>query len=343
MEDIDYMDDERWSRQVRYAPIGVEGQRRLAAARVAVLGCGALGCAAAEQLARAGVGMLRLIDRDFVEPSNLQRQCLYTEADAAAASAKAVAAAARLRERWAGGQYEPHVVHVHAGNIEALLDGCDLVIDGADNFPLRHLVNEACCKAGRPWVHAACVGGYALSFAILPGETACLRCLQDELPAAGDGPTCDSAGIIPPAVQLAASWQVAEALKILVGDRAAVRRQLWASDLWTGRFQRLDLRRARDPACAACGPHATYPALQTTEAGGVVLCGRDGVQIPGRGPVDLASISRRLGVSLLTVNGWLLRWRDGALHGTLFRDGRVIVQGTADPARARGFADRWLG
>lgn len=334
---------DRWSRQIRFQPIGLAGQRRLAAARVAVVGCGALGCAAAEQLARAGVGQLRLIDRDFVEASNLQRQCLFTEADAAAASAKAVAAAVRLAERWSAGDYQPQVVHVDAGNIERLLAGCDLVIDGADNFLLRHLINEACCAAGRPWVHAACVGAYALSFPILPGETACYRCLQDELPPVGDGPTCDSAGIIPPAVHLAASWQVVEAVKILVGDLPSVRRELWASDLWQGSMQRLDLRRARDPDCSACGPAASRPALHAPPDSGVVLCGRDGVQLSGRGPVDLAAVAARLGPALSVRNEYLLRWRDGALTATVFRDGRVIVQGTADAVCARSCVDRWLG
>lgn len=335
--------DDRYSRQTRFGPIGPAGQERLGRARVLIAGCGALGSAAAEQLCRAGVGRLRLVDRDFVEPSNLQRQTLYTEADAAAALPKAVAARARLAALDATVAIEAVVAEIHAGNVRELVAGCDLVIDGGDNFALRHLLNEACCLAGIPWVYAACVGAYAVSLPIVPGETPCLRCLQDQLPAAGESPTCDSVGIIAPAVHLASAWQVAEALKLLVGDRAAVRRELWAADLWAGTFQRLRLDGARDPDCAACGPEATHPALAAPVGPAIALCGRDAVQIAGRGTADLAAFAAALGPALRLANGHLVRWSDGDLHGTCFRDGRVIVQGTADPQRAAAFRDRWMG
>ncbi len=332
----------RYSRQVRFAPIGAAGQQRLARARVLVLGCGALGAAVAEQLCRAGVGALRLVDRDFVEASNLQRQSLYDEEDARLARPKAVAAAARLARVNGACALEALVADVQATNIAELLAGCDLAVDGTDNFPTRHLLNEACCRARIPWIYGACVGAYGVSLPIVPGETPCLRCLQDELPAAGDSPTCDSVGIIAPAVQMVAAWQVAEALKLLVGDRPAVRTQLWASDLWVGTFQRLEVAHWRDPRCLACGPAPTYPLLNGGVPASAVLCGRDAVQVM-RGAVDLGRLRAQLGPALVIANEHLVRWADGDITATCFRDGRVIVQGVADVAAARAFCDRWLG
>jgi molybdopterin/thiamine biosynthesis adenylyltransferase len=335
--------DDRHSRQTRFAPIGPGGQERLRRARVLVAGCGALGGAAAEQLCRAGVGHLRLVDRDLVDSSNLQRQTLFTSADAEAALPKVVAARARLAAIDAGVAVEAIVAEIGGDNIRALVAGCDLVIDGSDNFPLRHLVNEACCEAGVPWIYAACVGAYAVSLPIVPGETPCLRCLQDQLPAAGESPTCDSVGIIAPAVHLAAAWQVAEALKLLVGDLAALRRDLVAADLWAGTWQRLRLDGARDPSCPVCGPHPSYPALRAPGGPAIVLCGRDAVQVASRGPADLAALAAGLGPALRLANPHLVRWVDGDLLGTCFRDGRVVVQGTGDLLRAAAFRDRWLG
>jgi len=337
------VDDERYSRQTRFAPIGDAGQQRIRAARVAVVGCGALGSIVAEQLSRAGVGRLSLIDRDFVEASNLQRQSLYREEDARRAAPKAVALAERLAEINAEVAYDAVVADVAAGNVVELLRGHDLVVDGGDNFPLRHLVNEACCLLGVPWVHGACVGAYGVCVAIVPGDTACLRCLQDMMPAAGDSPTCDTAGVIAPIAHVVAGLQVAEALKLLVGDGASVRRALWAIDVWTNDVRRLDLTTARDPRCLACGAKATRPLLAAGDEAAIALCGRDAIQIRRGVGADLDRLRERLGPSLTAANAWLVRWRDGALSGTCFRDGRVVVHGTADPARARAFADRWLG
>lgn len=337
------VDRDRYARQLCFAPIGVAGQERLARARVLQVGCGALGSVAAEQLVRAGVGAIRLVDRDLLEASNLQRQGLYTEADVAAGLPKSVALAAHLQAINSACRIDAAVVQVEARSLSTLLDEVDLVIDGTDNFATRHLLNDACCQRGLPWVYAACVGAYAISFPILPGTTACLRCLQDELPAAGDGPTCETAGIIAPAVHLAAAWQVAEALKLLIGDRQALRQELWACDCWQGRLQRLDLGAARDPACRSCGAQADHPALHLREPPLTVLCGREAVQVQGGRAVDLAAFADALGERLRQHNAYLVRWRDGALEGTLFTDGRVLVQGTADGDRARAFVDRWLG
>ena len=335
--------DLRYSRQTRFPAIGTLGQERLQAARVLVLGVGALGSVIAEQLCRAGVGRLRLVDRDFVEASNLQRQSLYTEADAAQSLPKVAAAARHLAAINTEVEVEPLLLEATSGNVRDLVAGCDVALDGSDNFALRHLLNEACCAARVSWIYAACVGAYAVSLPIIPGTTPCLRCLQDELPMAGDGPTCDSGGIIAPAVHLAAAWAVTEALKLLVGDPAAVRRELWASDLWRGTFQRLNLASARDPQCLACGAAATFPALSAPPETSTVLCGRDAVQVSRGRAVDLERFAITLGAALSLRNEYLVRWRDGALTGTCFRDGRVLVQGCGAVELARGFVDRWLG
>ena len=334
--------DDRYARQLRFAPIGAPGQLRLAAARVLVCGCGALGAAAAEMLARAGVGSLTLLDRDFVEASNLQRQALYAEDDALAVRPKAQAAARRLAQINADIQVVPQVGELRAATAIALVQGHDLVIDGLDSFAARHVLNDACCQLGIPWIHGACVGAYALSLVVLPGDGPCLRCLQDRLPDPGDAPTCDSAGIIGPAVQQVAAWQVAEALKLLIGDRAAVCRDLRAADLWRGTTQRLALAGARDAACRSCGAAADRPALLAVDDAATVLCGRDAVQVRLGRPVDIAALAARL-PAVLAANDFLVRWPDDQRTLTCFRDGRVLVQGVADGAAARSAVDRWLG
>ena len=332
-------DEDRYSRQVRFAGLGAAGQARIRAASVAVVGVGSLGTVIAEQLTRAGIGRLRLIDRDFVEWSNLNRQSLYDEADAAACLPKAVAAARRLAQINRDVILEPLVAEVTPRSVAQLISGCDVILDGGDSFRLRHLVNEACVQAGIPWVYGACVGAYGVSLPITPGHGPCLACLQDVLPDPGDSPTCDSAGIIAPAVHLVAAWQVGEALKLIAG--VPVRRHLWATDLWAGTQQRLDLANARDPACAVCGPHPTYPRLSAGEDPTVVLCGRDAVQISYGRPLDPQALAAR--VAATVVNDYLIRWTDGPATITAFKDGRVIVQGVTDPIAARAIADRWLG
>jgi molybdopterin/thiamine biosynthesis adenylyltransferase len=333
----------RHDRQTRFAGIGPDGQAALSRARVLILGVGALGAACADLLCRAGVGALRLVDRDFVDHTNLQRQTLYSVHDADTAQPKAAAAAHRLAAIDPACAVEPIVAEAHAGNLPALLDGCDLALDGSDGFHTRHLLNEAACRARIPWIYGACVGAYGCSYAIIPGATPCLRCLQDQLPAAGDSPTCDTAGIIGPAVHLVAAWQVAEALKILAGRPAAVRRELWTADLWANTFQRLRLDRWRDPACAACSPTATWPLLNAGPAPAVTLCGRDAVQVTRPAPADLPALAARLGAAVTARNDYLIRWSDGARTLTCFRDGRVLVHGTGDAVAARACVDRWLG
>jgi adenylyltransferase/sulfurtransferase len=333
--------NERYSRQLRFTPIGPEGQQRLGAATAVVVGCGALGTVILDQLARAGVGHIRCIDRDFVEPSNLQRQSLYDEADAAACRPKAEAAAARLRAVNGDVTIEPLVAEVGARTVEGLVAGATVVLDGTDNFRTRHLINEACVCAGIPWVYGACVGSYGLSLTITPGDGPCLACLQDQLPGPGETPTCDTAGIIAPAVHQVAAWQVAEALKLIVG--APVCRDLRSADLWAGTHRRVAAHAWRDAACPVCGPSPRFPLLSTPDDPAVVLCGRDAVQVSRPTTLDPVALAERLGTAVVGANAWLVRWRDGAATLTAFADGRVVVQGVADPAAARTLVDRWLG
>jgi adenylyltransferase/sulfurtransferase len=332
-------DVERYSRQIRFAPIGLAGQQRLAAATVLVVGCGALGTAILDQVVRAGVGTVRLIDRDFVEPSNLQRQCLYDEADAAAFTPKAIAAAARLARINSSVCLLPEVGEVNARSVARLVAGVDVVLDGTDNFRTRHLLNEACVQARVPWIYGACVGAYGLSMAIVPGTTPCLACLQDQLPGPGETPTCDSVGVVAPIVQQVAAWQVADALRLLTGR--APRAELWTCDLWADTFQRVAVQGWRDRQCAVCGPAPTYPQMHATIDVAVTMCGRDSVQILGPA-LDLPALVARL-PAVVAANEYLVRWRDGERMITAFRDGRLLVQGVADGAAARAVIDRWLG
>ncbi len=332
---------DRYSRQVRFTPIGAAGQERLSKATAVVVGCGALGTVILDQLARAGVGTIRCIDRDFVEPSNLQRQSLYDEADAAACRPKAEAAAARLRAVNGAITIEPVVAEVGSRTVERLVAGATVVLDGTDNFRTRHLLNEACQRARIPWIYGACVGSYGLSLTIIPGHGPCLACLQDQLPGPGETPTCDTAGIIAPAVHQVAAWQVAEALKVLVG--APPCQDLRSADLWAGTHRRVAVAGWRDPACLVCGPTPQFPLLSSADDPAVILCGRDAVQISRFADLDPVALAARLGHAVLMANPWLVRWRDGAATLTAFADGRVLVQGVADPAAARTLVDRWLG
>ena len=306
------------------------------------MGAGALGSAAAEGLARAGVGALRLIDRDVVELSNLHRQSLYDESDWKRARPKAVAAAEHLKLLRSDLEIEPLVEDLDGANARDLLSGCDLVLDGTDNFEARQVLNEACLESASPWVHAACLGSRAVAWPILPGR-ACFACLIPEVPLPGQAPTCDAAGVLPPAVQAAVAQQLTEAFKILAGCDDDLLAGPWNLDLWTGRAS--VVRAEVDPDCRACGMR-DWRFLGKAREGDVIACGRNGVQLAPvtAGPVDLESVASRLGeVEGLTRNRFLLRFAAGAEELTLFRDGRVLVSGTRDPMRARAVATRWLG
>lgn len=335
----------RYSRQVLFEEIGREGQARLMASRAVLVGCGALGTVQASLLVRAGVGTLRLIDRDFVEESNLQRQILFDEVDVKALLPKAVAAEKKLRATNSLVEVEGLVEDLNAASIGRLLDGFDLVLDATDNFDARFLINDYCVKRSVPWVYGACVGSYGLSFPILPGETACLRCVFETAPPPGLSPTCDTAGVIGPIVALVASLQTAEALKILTGRRDRVTRKMSVTDLWEGRHSQIDLP-PRDPACPCCG-RGEFPYLEgSLGSDTATMCGRNAVQIRRKDGLrlDLDEVAKRLGqVGMVEKNRFLLRADIDACRLTVFADGRAIISGTTDAALAKSLYARYVG
>ncbi|HEY2760635.1 MAG TPA: ThiF family adenylyltransferase, partial [Pirellulales bacterium] len=278
---------DRYSRQVRYAQIGEAGQQRLLASRALICGCGALGSVIANTLARAGVGKLRIVDRDFLELNNLQRQVLYDEADVAANLPKAIAAAEKLRQINSSIEIEPIVADVSAQNILKLCEGCDVIVDGTDNFETRFLLNEAAIKLNIPWIYGGCIGAEGQTLTIIPGVTPCFRCVMSEAPPPGTSPTCETAGILGPIVNVVASIQVAEAIKILSGHREAVSRELTVIDLWENRIRQLKLDQLRaSGGCATCrtdslATEAERFAYLTSRRGSqtAVLCGRNSVQL----------------------------------------------------------------
>jgi molybdopterin/thiamine biosynthesis adenylyltransferase len=333
---------ERYSRQVLFPGIGVDGQERLAKVAVAIVGCGATGSAVASLLARSGVGTIRIIDRDYVEPSNLQRQALFDEADAAESLPKAIAAARKIAAFNSQIVVEPQVADLTPANIEALLSGTQLILDGTDNFETRYLLNDYSVKAGVPWIYAAAVGSYGVTLNILPGETACLACIFPD-PPRGAIETCETAGILNSAVNLVASLEAAEALKLLVGARDQLRRSLLSFDVWSNERAEVGAASPR-PGCRACGQHK-FPYLAGEGRPHITLCGRNSVQIHERHrPIDFGEISRRLTPhGAVRHNDFVLKfWRE-PYEMTLFPDGRAIIKGTTDTAVARSLYARYVG
>ncbi|ANE48720.1 hypothetical protein SY83_04170 [Paenibacillus swuensis] len=341
------MERDRYSRQERFAGIGAEGQRRLGEAHALIVGAGALGTGNAEALVRAGVGTVTIVDRDYVEWSNLQRQQLYAEADARERLPKAMAAAARLRAVNSAVDIRPVVADVTTAEIAALVVGVDVIVDATDNFDTRLLVNDISQQRGIPWIYGACVGSYGLTFTVIPGETPCLHCLLETVPLGGA--TCDTAGIISPAVTMVVAHQAAEALKLLSGARDAVRHKLVSFDLWTNQYTAIDVRKMRRSACPSCGDHPTYPHLSASEhTRTAVLCGRDTVQIrpphPSRRSLDeVAAALSRLGDGAVERNPYLVSFTVGEHRLAIFEDGRVLVHGTKDIAAAKTLYHRYLG
>jgi molybdopterin/thiamine biosynthesis adenylyltransferase len=288
---------------------------------------------------------LILADRDFVEYSNLPRQALYSEADAAAGLPKAVAAAQRLRQLNSQVEIEPHVVDVNPDTIEDLIAGADLVMDGADNFEVRYLLNEACVKHRIPWVYGGVLGTYGLTAAIIPGETPCLNCLLGPMPPPGSVPTCETAGVLGPAVAAIAALESVEGLKLLLDRRDALLKSLVVVDVWTGDFERIQTQRGQT-RCPVCDD-GRYELLNA-ERGSVtaVLCGRNAVHVHPRPAqaLDLAALAGRLaGAGPVSVNNYLLRLEVEGYQLTLFADGRAIIKGTADPVQARALYARYVG
>jgi molybdopterin-synthase adenylyltransferase len=333
---------ERYSRQVLFAGIGPDGQNRIEQAHVAVVGVGATGAAAASLLARAGVGTLTLIDRDFVEESNLQRQVLFDEADARDSLPKAEAARLKIAALNSEIQVRAHVADLVPANIHTLLDGTDIVLDATDNFETRYLLNDYAVEQSKPWIYAAAVGSYAVTMNIVPGETACLACIFPE-PPGGAVETCDTAGILNTAVNLAASIEVTEALKWIVRARDSMRRTLLSCDLWTNEWTEVATASPR-PDCLVCHER-DFAHLRGEGRPHITLCGRNSVQIHERSrPIDLAEMEARLRPhgSVLR-NDLLLRFQRGEHTVTLFADGRAIIQGTTDIAVARTLYARFIG
>jgi adenylyltransferase/sulfurtransferase len=336
---------DRYSRQILFEGIGEEGQRRLRAARVLVVGCGALGSAQVEMLARAGVGHLKIVDRDFVEESNLQRQTMFTELDARERVPKAVAAARRVAEINSEVECAGEVADVSASNVERLVEGCDVVLDGTDNFATRFLLNDACVKHGVAWVYGAAVGSYGVTMTVRPRVSPCLRCVFREVPAAASAPTCDTAGVIMPIIAVVAAVQVAEALKLLTNKVESLHGSLMQFDVWRNEWRRIALKeRATDcPTCAL----GRFDSLEA-EAGDMttVLCGRNAVQVtPARAAsVDLDSLAARLrSAGEVKANPYLVRLSAGGYELTVFKDARAIVRGTDDAAVARTLYARYVG
>ena len=324
--------------------MGEEGQRKLLASSAVIVGCGAIGASTAQLLARAGVGRLRVIDRDFVEYSNLQRQALFDENDARDSLPKATAAERKLRQLNSDIAIKGVVADVTPENVAELLDGFDLILDGTDNFEARFLVNDFAVRAGRPWIYAAAVGSYGLTFLIRPGETACLACLL-ETPDAGTllEETCDTVGVIGPIVNLVASLETAEALKVLSGHTEALHNRLLSCDVWSGKMQSIGV--LRDPRCRACVRHE-YSYLEGRAQPHITLCGRDSVQIHERRRLlDLARLGEKLSAAGIAVkkNDFLLRFAIAPYELTVFADGRAILKGSTDPAVARSLYARYVG
>src|SRR5882724_760723 len=334
--------EDRYSRQVLFPGIGLEGQKKLASARIAIVGCGATGACVSGLLARAGVGQLLIIDRDYVEPSNLQRQSLFDEADAAESLPKAIAASRKIAAFNSQVVVEPKVADLTPGNVEELLAGSQLILDGTDNFETRYLVNDWAVKNSLPWIYTAAVGSYAATLNILPGKTSCLACIFPD-PPSGMVETCETAGILNSAVNLGASIAATEALKILVDDEACVRRTLLSFDLWRNERAEITAVKPR-PGCRACGLRE-FIHLAGEGRPHITLCGRNSVQIHERHrPMDLIELGDKLRPhGSVRHNDFVLKfWRE-PYEMTLFPDGRAIIKGTADTAIARSLYARYIG
>ena len=336
------MNREKYSRQILFQPIGVEGQQKLAAAQVVIVGCGALGTAQANALVRAGVGRLRIVDRDYVEESNLHRQSLFDEADAAETLPKAVAAERKLKRINSEVQVEGVVADVDSRNIEEFVSGFQVIVDATDNYETRYLLNDVSLQLGIPWIYGAVVGSYATTMTILPGRTPCLACVFSR-PPQGLHETCDTVGVISPAVSWAAAVQVTEALKFLVGREGDLHHSLIGYDVWKNHYQ--SIKPSRDPQCRACGTR-DFTYLHGAGPTHISMCGRNSVQIhqsEGRG-LDLGALKSRLEhFGPVRANEFLLKCFLDPYELTVFPDGRAIIKGTQDPAIARSLYAKYIG
>lgn len=338
--------NERYSRQILFHGIGEEGQAKLLKAKVLLVGCGALGASHAEMLARAGVGKIRIADRDFVEFTNLQRQTLFDESDAEERLPKAVAARKRIAEINRDIEIEPFVADVNRSNIENLVKDCDLVLDGTDNFQTRYLINDACVKHDKIWIYGAAVSGYGATMTVQPGKTPCLRCIFEEMPPAASAPTCDTTGVIMPIISTVTAVQVTEALKILTGNFDKLHGALMQFDLWQNDWRKIKLA-APNPDCETCAK-MNFAVLDGDDREiFTTLCGRDAVQIlpPNAVSIDLSSLAERLKnvAGEIKQNEYLIRITVEGCELTVFRDARAIIRGTDDRTKARSIYARYVG
>lgn len=336
----------RYSRQALFQEIGPEGQARIGSGKALVAGCGALGCTIAEILVRAGVGHVRIVDRDIVEETNLQRQILFDERDARELMPKAEAAARRLGAINGSVTVEGIVGDLAPGSIDRLASGVDVIVDGTDNFETRFLLNDWAVREGVPWVYGAAVGAYGLSLTILPGDTPCLTCVFESAPPPGASPTCDTAGILASIAVTIGAIEAAEALKILAGKRESVSRAMTILDLWEGRSDRVTIQRRTDPPCATCVEKTFVHLEGASEARTATLCGRNSVQVspPPGSRLDLADLAARLAsVGDVEANRFLLKAKIEGIELTVFGDGRAIVTGTKEAERARAIYARYVG
>ena len=331
---------DRYSRQVRFPGIGEQGQQRIHEARITIVGCGALGSFQAESLARAGVGYLRLLDRDYVEESNLQRQFLFDEADAAEALPKAIASSRRIAAVNSSIVTDPQVADLTPANIDDLLEDTTLILDGCDNFETRYLINDWAVKHGVPWIYGAAVGSYGLSMPIVPGVTACFACVYPD-PPEGPQPTCETAGVLGPLTASIAAWQSAMALRIVCGHEPA--RFITTMDVWSGTVRQI---RQPDPSpdCDVCGKRV-FKHLEGPRRAPISLCGRNAVQIHERArPIDLKVLAASLsGAGTVRVTEFALRFVAAPYEMTVFPDGRAIIKGTTDTGVARAMYSRYIG
>lgn len=340
------MNQERYSRQLRFSGIGEAGQRSIGEKHVLIIGAGALGTGNAEILVRAGIGRMTIVDRDYVEFSNLQRQQLYAESDASERLPKAIAAKRRLAAINSEVPVDAHILDVGVYELEQLASGVDLILDATDNFETRLVINDISQKHRIPWIYGACVGSYGLSYMIVPGKTPCLNCLLNAVPLGGA--TCDTAGIIAPTVHMVVAYQSAEALKWLSGHHGALREELVSFDLWSNQHVAIKVGAVKKDDCASCGHAPSFPYLKQEHLSKTaVLCGRDTVQIrpPYKQELDLELLASKLPgkEGKLERNPFLLSYEIGAHRLVFFRDGRVLVHGTKDVAEAKTLYHRYIG
>lgn len=338
------MTGERYSRQQLFQPIGEKGQRRLKESHVLIIGAGALGTSSSEQLVRAGIGKITVIDRDYVEFSNLQRQQLFTEKDAENRMPKAVAAKERLEKVNSEVHIHAIVDDVQVEELEKYSKDIDLIIDGTDNFETRMLINDFTQKHQIPWIYGGCVGSHGMSYTIIPGTSPCLSCLMRSIPLGAA--TCDTVGVISPVVQMVAAHQVTEALKVLVGDVHSIRKGLVTFDLWTNDYTSIKTGRIQRKDCPSCGEEPSYPFLSGNEMTKVaVLCGRDTVQIrpSNKEQRDLEELKNRLPNGEIQENPFLLSYKNSLYRMVFFRDGRVLIHGTKDIKEAKTLYHKIVG